>query len=287
MDRPVPTAPVLFVAVVLLGWTLAAGSLLHERRLARQMRVALRGLTDEADRLAAAWPSLNPENEQAIAGELVAAEAARVELRAAVGVAPENEPNLTSPLDGFFEISHFIERSRTAAAAARVSVRAGEHFGFASYAQQGPPPAELARVGRQRQAAGDLLKKLLAARPRALLALQREWPGPPVPGSAPAGPDYFVPEQNRWAAPAGGLESILWRVEFTGRTATLRKFLAALAGSSRFVFVRSVTVEPHAPATPPAPAGQEKIALVHDDISRFVVVVEYFALAATGEPLPS
>jgi len=79
--------------------------------------------------------------------------------------------------DAFFDLATFVERSRATAQKQGVTVApAAAHFGFSLYANEGPEAALIEPVFRQRLVAEYLVEALLAARPRALLAVQRERP---------------------------------------------------------------------------------------------------------------
>ena len=85
----------------------------------------------------------------------------------------------------------------------------------------------------------------------------------------------------------GEVETVAFRVEFSGQTATLRNFLTALAALPQPFLVRSVEVEPLpvpvAPAAPVAGAPEAPVPLVRQNLSRFAVIVESVLLA--GAPV--
>jgi hypothetical protein len=76
-----------------------------------------------------------------------------------------------------------------------------------------------------------------------------------------------------------------FRVEFAGRTQTLRVFINALAASHLPLFVRSVRVEP----MPPEQTGASSNAaapgpIVAQTSSKFAVVIEFVELLSTAGP---
>ena len=87
--------------------------------------------------------------------------------------------------DAWFEISQFVDRMTTEARKSNVELKTDERFGFAAFANEGPEPAYIRSVYRQHRIAEYLLGKLFAARPRTLIAMQREEPVATVaPGAA-------------------------------------------------------------------------------------------------------
>ena len=171
--------------------------------------------------------------------------------------------------DAFFDLATYVERSRALARKQGVTVApAAAHFGFSLYANEGPETALIGPVFRQRVVVSYLVEALLAARPRALLTVQRERPltaeerktraealaaaaadpaalAAALPEkSATLSPDYFDLDP-RLAAPATGfVEVSAFRLAFTGQTIALRALLNQLATFELPVIVRAVEVEP-------------------------------------------
>jgi hypothetical protein len=171
--------------------------------------------------------------------------------------------------DAFFDLATYVERSRALAVKQGVAVApAAAHFGFSLYANEGPEAALIGPVFRQRLIASYLVEALLAARPRAILSVQRERPltaeerktraealaaaaadpaalaAAQPEKSATISPDYFDLDP-RLAPPASGfVEVSAFRLAFTGQTVALRALLNQLATFELPVIVRAVEVEP-------------------------------------------
>lgn len=225
----------------------------------------------------------------------------------------------------YFDIVVFVEAMRKAAAEADVLVRPDERFGFAAYTNEGPEPDLVRPVYRQRRIIEYLLGALLPARPRTLVSVQREdprtivrtdpaagaAPGPARPASPVAGgaipvdavSDLFVIDPQVSARTPGYVETMAFRITFTGHTGSLRGFMNALAVPEIPLVVRSVEVEPlrddAARATTritgrPADGAAQPVdhAIVADNESRFIVTVELFEVKirapdpAGGAPKP-
>ena len=291
---------ILLLSVLLVGesalWVHAHGQSRHA--LARCER-----LTREMNTLSRATPALDEANTRAIQRETEVAEqvlAAWHEAGPSWNDATSTAPAPGRSLDLFFELLSWVDRTRTRAADAQVSIRPDERFGFASLASEAPP-AELApAVWRQRQRLHYLLELLFAARPRAVWSVQREQPlparaGPPQPpesGRATASPnaDYFIPEPRLLIRSSGQFSSEAFRLEFAGETPVLRALLRGLASGQAPVLVRSVAVEPLIAAAPIKGNAEVFAAsvpgpLVAPTASRFVVVVEWIErLSPTEKP---
>ena len=125
----------------------------------------------------------------------------------------------------------------------------------------------IASVFHQRQIAQFLVESLFEAKPRALLAVQREAalskkekddrdatalaaakgepPPPEVVSPAPVeGPDFFAIDPRASARVPGYLDATAFKLVFIGQTAALRTFLNKLASFELPVLVREVEVEP-------------------------------------------
>jgi hypothetical protein len=173
--------------------------------------------------------------------------------------------------DAFFDLATFVSKSRALAQKQGVLIGSGAaNFGFSLYANEGPETALIEPVFRQRLVANYLVDALLAARPRALLAVQRERPlhaeerksrnealaaaaadpaaAPPAPleSSTTLSPDYFDLDARLSAQAPGLVEVSGFRLIFTGQTAALRALLNQLASFELPIIVRSVEVEPAA-----------------------------------------
>ncbi len=151
-----------------------------------------------------------------------------------------------SRTEAYFDLAAFVERAGALARAHHVAIASeAAHFGFAEYANEAPEVGQITAVFRQRLVASCVVESLLAAMPRALLAIKRERP---PPGQARAdrsfAADYFSLDRRLSVARPGHLETTAFSVAFTGDTATLRAFLNQLARGEQPILVRSVEVEP-------------------------------------------
>jgi hypothetical protein len=280
MKRP-SSSVFLSVAIAALAGVLAAEAawLRHEQKAARRGQAALRRELRERDRLLAQAPALDAENEQAIAADLERTRRARAEERAGwpcseAGHGAETAPTRTT--EAFFDLARFVERTRAAAGAANVALRPDERFGFAGYANEGPPAEILPQIHRQRVVSELIVACLLAAHPPALLAWRREAVGAVPPAARNQVEDYFFMDRTLSVRRPGDVETTAFQVEFSGQTATLRNFLTGLADFPAALLVRSVEVEPLPAAHPTgaanAPGGAGP--LVRPNLSKFSVVVE-------------
>jgi len=260
------------------------------RRQAGLALAALEQKVQERDWLARQSPAPTEGNEQALVRDL--AETARVLASLRAGLALSDGPAAASPvqpIDAYFELAAFVERSRVRAGRAQVSIRPGERFGFATHTHKGPAEDLVPAVLRQCELAEDLVGALLEAQPLALTSVRRERPltavqrrqrAAAVPAS-PASPetgegaegDFFDAGSVTLLRAPGRVESEAFRLEFTGRTPALRALLNNLALLPRPAFVRSIEVEPV-----PPPAGADEAAgmapWLATRFSRFVVIVE-------------
>ena len=306
------------VLVILLAGVGAEIWLLQQARSdAQRSRVALEQKIQERDWLARQSPAPSAENQQAIEAELGAAKKAVAELRTALKGKEANWLAKAAPakaIDAYFDIAGFVEKMRAQAARAQVMIKPDEHFGFSSHANEGPELDLLPAVYRQRLVMQRLLDEILAARPRALLSVQRERPltaaqritrqaspaagaghsnvpPPPAPRKGEVPADFFEPDGRLSLRQPGIVATEAFRFEFTGQTPALRAFLNSLATFKVPLIVRSVTVESlHAnspAADEPIPSGElapvAPVPLVAQNLSKFTVVVESVELI---EPSP-
>jgi hypothetical protein len=160
----------------------------------------------------------------------------------------EGEP--ATRTDAYFDIAQFVDRMRSAATEANVSLKEGENFGFSSYTNEGPEAGLIRPVYRQRRIVEYLLRALFAARPESLVAVQRELPVPVGGGVAQAparddlaARDFFVIDPQVSARTPGYVETTAFRIEFSGQTTALRGFMNALAAPEIPLVVRSVEVD--------------------------------------------
>jgi len=230
-------------------------------------------------------------------------------------------------MDAWFDIEKFVDAMRASVAEAGVMMRSDERFGFSAYTYEGPEPELIRPVHRQLRIVEYLLGALVAARPRTLASVQREDPrtitrsgepagtGTPAPAartptaprsassagsgatSADAASDLFTIDPQVSARTPGYVDTMAFRLTFTGHTSSLRGFMNALAVPRIPLVVRSVEVEPLRSEAPSAAGragarlaeGQTPspdLAIVADNESRFTVTVELFEvkLRAPAEP---
>jgi hypothetical protein len=214
--------------------------------------------------------------------------------------------------DAFFDLATFVEKTRELAKKHEVGVRPeAARLGFSAYANEGPAADHIDPVFRQRQIAQYLIETLIEAKPRALLSVRREHTlgkaerearaaaqaaiaagGQPDPAAAPPpaepagdssdGLDYFTIDPRVTARVPGFIDTIPFRLVFTGQTAALRLFLNKLAAFELPVLVREVEVEAataeESVAEEPAPAAE---AAATGDVPAASVV-----LAAAPAPKP-
>lgn len=298
--------PVLGAVLVLAVLALAAEAwyLQRAREQAAQALAGLEQKQQERDWLARQSPALSEANEQAIAQDLVHAARTLAGLRSALQPREGRLPAPAvpaKPIDAFFDLAAFVEKTRALAARAQVMIKPEERFGFATHSNEGPAEELVPAVFRQRWAAQHLVEALLEARPRVLVGVQRERPltvgqraqrnQPGQPGTAAANPaagataDFFDFDGANSLRVPGRVESEAFRLEFTGQTQALRAFLNSLAALPRPVIVRRVEVEPLTTesAAAAAPAAGAPVPLVTQNLSKFAVVVECVELLPAPE----
>ncbi len=294
-------------------WSLAGLLLVAEgwglqqtRERARRALTALTESRQEWSRQARLSPAPTVENERALELDLETVAAELTIARAAwAGAAAAT----TSSGDAYFDLAAFREEIRVLAARAQVATRAQEGFGFASHLHQGPA-AELApAVSRQRAVLHYLITTLIAAHPRALLAVRRERPRPEAErlqrrlpqGPRPSGSgsflipdqpeDYFEWTDQQSLRVPGQIAGDAFRLEFSGPTSVLRDFLNRLAAGDWPIVVRRVEAGPvEAPdaglAPGPRTAPEGPAPLLKRNLTRFTVVAEFIELAAAIEKRP-
>lgn len=195
-------------------------------------------------------------------------------------------------------------------------------FGFDEYVEVGPPEAEIPAVFKQRLVVAHILDQLFEARPQSFVSIRRPGISR-EPENATGGGFQRAPAPERVGgfrlspqlsvAIPEVAETRAYQVEFTGRTATLRTFLNNLSSAEMPLIVRSIQVAPGSEAelrrreatdrrptrrssrTAPtengpavegetAPVQQgERIPLVADNLSRFIVSMEYLDIKPMAE----
>ncbi|HVT72967.1 MAG TPA: Amuc_1100 family pilus-like protein [Lacunisphaera sp.] len=272
-------------------------------RAARRALARLEAKLVERERLAHASPAPTAECEVDVRARIDAVRGELAKLRAEfneAAVVPAG-PAPSKPVEAYFEIVAFVERARATAAAAQVAVRAGERFGFATHAREGPRPDLAEVVSRQRAELQRLLDALFDSQPRALLAVQRERPeavtgrarrdqlagaaavaATIAPARNEGVEDFFELDPRLSIREPGVVETDAFRLEFTGRTATLRRLLNRLAASRCPLVVRAIEAEPvpdERPASAAAGVAAGPVLVVSPNLSRFTVIVEMLVSA--------
>jgi len=287
MSRLKSSAPLIFVGLWVAVLSVEIGFLQWEQMRTRRSRAMLAQKKQERDRLQRQSPTPTEENEKAIAAALGEATRALTALRDELGKSLETESVPDGSAEAFFALNRLVDETRQKAADAHVALKPTERFGFASYANQGPPEAQRADVYRQCAAATGLIDALLEARPLELLSVKRESSGQIGPEKTmQAVDDYFSVPRSVSLRQPGLVNTDAFRLEFTGQTPVLRQFLNTLAGSTRAVAVRLVEVEPY--WTNRSSAGHAQAAAEHLDrpqISKFTVTLE-IPLIARVEAAP-
>lgn len=296
-------AAILFASAVASGFQ---SWMIHTaRERTKLIEVQLAAKRQERDALTRQVPALTEQNERAIAADVAAAEKRLGEYRAALVGKSWLTPSPRAPVESYFALAGFVEEMRMCAARQRVALRTDERFGFALYASEGPPPELIASVHRQRIVLQHLLATLFEARPESLVSVAREVPltvaqraarrsavtgetetatATPTDAAAVNDADFFTPDSRVRVHAPGIVDSELYRVEFTGRTAVLRGFLNALASSPFPLCVRTVEVEPAAEDGVAASmvASNDAAPFVRPTSSKFTVVVECVELEAAS-----
>jgi hypothetical protein len=300
-----PFLGALFFAVMLIVG--AEGWLLWRTRL--EAGRALAGLEQkkrEREDLQHRSPPPTDEVARMITADLDSATAGLSEAIAAISTPTDwaVPSGAANPVDAYFEIARFVETQRTTAKRQNIAIKSDEHFGFTSYARQGPDAPILPTVLEQRAAVGKLTDALFAAGPAALIAIQRERPvailqRERVDRTSPEknvrakseerreeAADFFDPIPSVSLRVSGKIKTSAFRVEFSGATQVLRDFLNALSVSETPFFVRSVEVEPLTDAPKPSiGAGtiSGPVPVVMNSVSRFQVTIELLKSAQEAE----
>ena len=250
-----------------------------ERRECLGLTLTWRQQRRQYEELAKTVPARTPQNEQAMAEELSRWQQQAAALRVALFPqveGPGGDTRSGEQIDAYFDVAALVSRLRAAAAAADVSVKPEEYFGFAAYAHEAPPPADLARVRRQCEVEEMLLNCLFSSRPRELLAVKRESTGSNPAAAARQQPDSFVLERGRSLRGDDGFEAMAFRVEFSGDTAALRGFLTALARATELFLVRSADTVPVGGGLAEKAARKDLSSglVARPALSRFTVTIE-------------
>lgn len=291
MMKPRPQGKIIFLAITFCALVAAGWLLWREYRTATEAMILLAQKRQEREWLCSRSPALSRVNELAIAQDVASASrelaAMQAGLPGTVSSLFASPPPATS-IEAYVDLATFKERLRIRATRARVGLKAGEEFGFATYATEGPAANAIPVVHQQRIAVQILIETLWESAPATLLAVRRERPKiDPTRDQQSRPQDFFQIPDSLSLRQDGKVVTEAFRVEFTGQTMVLRGFLSKLAGSDQPFVVRSVEVEPvvMVSATEAKGAGtsvtaQEVLARQHD--SRFTVTLELILRADTA-----
>ncbi|TVR48629.1 MAG: hypothetical protein EA425_14025, partial [Puniceicoccaceae bacterium] len=204
--------------------------------------------------------------------------------------------------EAFFDIAAFIEEQRTFLEEQQIVFPENYRFTFGAYVNEGPDPSLIPRIHRQKKLVGYLVEQLAAVRPQQIHFIQREpppgqaGPGPQAPtgrgaqrGAAQAGAgDFFTLPAAASVRVPDLVDSLAFRVAFTGNSETLRSFLNQIAESRLPFVVRGIEVEAQGvggPGTGAAAQAQqpavteENVRIVARHLSRFTLTLEFVTFA--------
>lgn len=181
-------------------------------------------------------------------------------------------------------------------------------FGFEDYYRNPvipDDPQEVAFLGKQHQILNYTMTKLMAARPTSIQSVEREFY---AAGGGDAASDGFVIDPAVSAAVPGGINTIAFRVKFTGSSDSLRQFFNNLNTFDLPIVVRSVEVSRaggEGISVEPTRGGLEDIfgafggsstttvketarePVIIGDNSQFTLVLEYFEVVQAQANTPS
>jgi hypothetical protein len=286
-------------ALWLLALLAESWGLIEAGRAAGAAQRALTQRRREAGRLAVLDPAPPAAQSANFEAQRTAAENSlarlQVELTDGVG-APSRSPEVSGIGPGsepLRDTGKFVRELHERARRAGVGIRPEEQFGIAPLGRDARHPVAIAAHRRQREATDYLIGELLAAHPSQLMSVQcARLPGS-IPGGAatrlppgdnmPGRGDLFDVDPRLSVREAGVLETVPIRLIFTGRTATLRRFLNRLLAGKPLVTISEIAVEPAATGASPRKGksdGTEPVVLmVQPALSQFAVTVEYCELA--------
>lgn len=278
-----------FWLALLTGVALASESawLEVERRNAHRLTLSWRQRLHQYEEFAKASPARTLQNEQAMVDEILRLQREVMALRMALFPAVDDRADGVKPegrIGAYFDVAALIVRLRAVAGAADVLVKSNEHFGFAAYAHEAPLDADLARVQEQCVVGETLLKRLFSARPRELLAVKRTPVSVPSLAVDRQQADHFVLDRGLSLRGEDGWETLAFRIEFSGETSALRRFLEAVAHATELLVVRSVDAAPSGGGVAEKVSRKEVATglVAQPAISRFTVTVEAFRPARTA-----
>ena len=331
--------PAFFTSLLFIGAVTAGEAWLIYSQRAETNRLIgeVQQKRDVLQRFSTSNPFPSKENSTAIEADRVRAQETLAGIRKALQASSELVERYASAkvpatsTDAFFDLASFVERMRESATKADVVIPQGSWFGFSTYSSTGPTQELIEQVFRQRQYVEYLVGALLESKPREIRAVERSRPltaaqrealknaaagGGAIPDSSPgtsgdAAADFFVIDSRSSAKNEGFVDTLPFRLTFTGTTEVLRTFLNELALFKLPVVVRSVEVSPldksltgpHVEAAAPKPSslfgvfGQDSSSgaapvsevkpLVEQIDSVFVVTVEFIKLVDKTAPSPA
>lgn len=252
----------LFIALVvvcLLAFAAGVYLLLGARTADEQAARALRNA--EQSLQAAARGEITPTQEnlalaeanvEALHGEL---STIRERLESGVQLQATDDP-----VQLITRIQRFISQMRRLAETEGIRIPANFGFGFDRYVEQSTPPAQpfVVRVDKQRLILEYLLAELIASGPSGITRVQRETIEVPQTDSrtattqragaagrtaagAPGGGDFRIDPAISARVP-DAIDSLAFRITFTGFTESLQSFINRLAAFEYPVVVRSIEV---------------------------------------------
>jgi hypothetical protein len=313
----------LFIALVvfcLLAFAAGVYLLLEARsadeQAARSLRNAEQSLQAAARGEIAPTPdnlALAEANVEALRGEL-----SHIRQRLESGVQLQTTED---PVQLITRIQRFISQMRRLAETEEVRIPANFGFGFDRYVEQSTPPAQrfVVRVDKQRLLLEYLLGELIASGPSGITRVQRETIEAPQTDTRTAttpragaagrttttasGADFRIDPAISARVP-GAIDSLAFRITFTGFTESLQSFINRLSAFEYPVVVRSIEVARPAPArttgaqrpqrtqtiedifggfggaatTPAQTAEPTQRPVIEDNESEFTLVLEFIEL---------
>lgn len=233
---------------LLLAVAAPAGWAGWEHAGCRRATKRLVSLRRECDRLAGLVPAPTATTEVANAAQI-----ARLQERGRAWmnqwdqdpVVAAGEPS--APVEAMVTTAKFIQSAHEAAARACVVVKRDEAFGYRRYATHVAEPSGVAQLHRDRAAAQNAVRLVLAAEPAEIAGMRRGVDGPSLRAAEAA--DEFTQPGVLSLRSCGWSQTSMHAIEFVGETRSLRRLLCSIATATQPVAVRSVSVEPMVRAT--------------------------------------
>jgi len=164
------------------------------------------------------------------------------------------------PVQLVASIQSYISAMRNKARNSEPPVKLKEDlgFGFKSYLTEATPPPEqyVSRIDKQRQILSYLVNRLIESKPSGIMAVRRNVVETD-PEQASKQTSHFKISPAVSAEVPGAVETMAFRLRFTGLTSTLRGFLNKLAEFQFPIVVRSVEVDRPQGTTAEAGSGSD------------------------------